>query len=1085
MRKIYPLFHVSNKAFIMLLSLFCTTSGFAQLKEITGAVYAKKDREPLPFVNLIAKGATLGTTTDFDGKFTISVPQNTQFLIFSFVGYKSDTLDIGDKTTLEVYLTETAEMLNEVVVTALGIKRDKKALGYSVQQVSGDELQVTRDASVINQLSGKVAGLSVSATNAGAGSSSRIVLRGNSSFSGDNNALVVVDGVPVENNTTSNSEETWGGRDYGNGISDINSDDIESISVLKGASASALYGSRAANGVILITTKKGNRKRKGVSVSFSQNTTIDRAYIHYDLQNEFGAGRNGKYNPPYIINSSGIPVYNVGSASSFGSWGPRMTGDTIVDWDGITRTYSPQPNNYKDFYRNGYALTQSVSVEGNLGNTALRFSASDMRTQEIIDKSTFNRINLGLNIDSRVTKKIIIASYVAFAGQKVKNRFGLSDSKENPNRNYIQMPRNISNQSMEDFMVDSLGNEQTWYMNWAWHGNPYYAPAYKYNGDTKNRIFGNVSALWNPSENLSFVVRTAPDFSILNFEQRDPIGSLTSSQGGFSENKTNQFLINSDFLATFKNQITEDIKYSLNAGGNAMVQHADYYTAYTKGGLRVPGLYTIDNSVDNPYIHQTPVNKKALNSLYAFGQLEYKDFLFLDITGRNDWSSTLPKGNNSYFYPSVSMGFVFSELLNCSPKMEQIFSFGKLRASYAQVGNDTRPYQLDPTFFVDTVSNIFGDIAYISNQVPPKNLKPEKIKSYELGADINFFMNRLIFDMSWYKNNAENQIVPADISHASGSTTALINAGNIENKGVEIQMRAVPVKSKNFSWEVTLSYTKNKSMVLELTEGLENLQLLEHWNLSIEARPGHPYGDIVGYAIERDNYGNKLLDENGMYLRNNTPQVLGNVNPDFSMSFHNGFKYKSFSFSFLIDARIGGKIFAGTNMYGYGYSGNFAETLEGRDAWYLSEQQREEAGVSSPNWTATGGYLAEGTYAPGTIINGVDVSGMPNQTYVNPERYWDQYSNWTNEIHEPFVYDASFVKLRELTFTYALPKSMLTNLFIKSASISLYGRNLWLMYKNVPNIDPETSHTNGNGQGYELYSYPNKQSVGFSLNVNF
>jgi hypothetical protein len=346
-------------------------------------------------------------------------------------------------------------------------------------------------------------------------------------------------------------------------------------------------------------------------------------------------------------------------------------------------------------------------------------------------------------------------------------------------------------------------------------------------------------------------------------------------------------------------------------------------------------------------------------------------------------------------------------------------------------------------------------------------------------------MNRLGLDFTWYKTNSVNQIVSADISQASGSVQALINAGNIENKGLEIQLKALAVEKNAFRWDFTLNFNNNKSMVKELDDRIDNLQLLEHWNLSIEARPGNPYGDIVGYAILRDEQGNKLVDGNGMYIRNEVPQVLGNVNPDFSLSWQNSLRWKGITLSFLIDARIGGEMFAGTNMYGYGYSGNFEETLEGREAWYASEQARMDAGLSPEQWEATGGFLAEGVYTEGTVIDGVDVSGQTNHTFVNPELYWDQFSEWTNEIHEPFVYDASFVKLREMVLTYNLPLDFISKLKMKKASISLYARNLWIIYKAVPNIDPETFYTNGNGQGYELYSYPNKRSFGFSLNVNF
>lgn len=1057
---------------------------FAQDKTISGTVFSLKDKQPIPFVNIVAQGTQQGTTSNIDGFYQITVPGNTQFLVFSYVGYKMDTLAIDGRLSINVYLKETSEMLDEVVVTALGIKRDKKALGYAVQKVTGDELQVTKDASVINQLSGKVAGLQISSTNAGSGSSSRIVLRGNNSFLGDNNALIVVDGVPIENNTMSNAEDTWGGRDYGNGISDVNSDDIESISVLKGAGASALYGSRAANGVILITTKKGMRK-KGIGVSFTNNTSIDKAYIHYKLQNIYGGGRNGNFSPPFITNNQGIPVYNTSSASAFGSWGPKMEGQEIIDWDGNPATYSAQPDNYKDYFQNGYTLSNSLALDASRGNSAIRFSVSDIRTREIIKNSSFARTNLGLNLDTKILKKAEIKTYISYIHQNVDNRYGLSDDHNNPNRNYIMMPRNISNESMQNYLMNEAGEEQTWYMNWAWQGNPFYATQYVYNGDKKDRIFGHASFTWHFSDKLDFMIRTAPDYSNIHLENHNPFGSRSSSLGSYSENETTQFLINSDFLLSFKDKLNEDFSYSLNAGGNAMYQSSTYYSGYTNGGLIIPGDYSLENSVNPPYTHTSPAYEKAINSIYAFGQIDFRHFLFLDVTGRNDWSSTLPKGNNSYFYPSLSMGFAFTDLMNLSKDVEKYFSFGKIRASYAEVGNDTKPYQLAPTFFIDSVSNVFGTIAYISNQVAPLDLKPERIKSIELGTDLRFFMNRVSLDVSWYKTNAINQILSADVSQASGSVTALINAGNIENRGIELQLKVSPIKHTDFSWDFNINYTRNRSEVVELAQGLDNLQILEHWGLSIEARPGHPYGDIVGFAVLRDDAGNKLVDKNGMYIRNEIPQVLGNINPDFTLSFFNTLRYKAFSLSFLVDARIGGEMFSGTNLYGYGYSGNFEETLDGRDAWYASETAREAAGLTPEEWISTGGYLAEGVYPAGTIINGETVGGQTNKTFVNPEKYWDQFSSWTNEIHEPFVYDASFVKLREVVFSYTLPEIWISKIGMRKASVSLYGRNLWLIYKNVPNIDPESYSTNGNGQGYELYSYPNKRSVGFSLNVNF
>jgi len=1071
-----------NKLFLLILIALCSCGiTLSQEVEITGRVISSDDDQGLPGVTIQLEGTSTGTATDIDGIYRLMIPERSGVLVFSFIGYASQNVEINNRAVIDVILLPSAEELDAVVVTALGIEREKKSIGYSVQEVKGEELQITRDASVINQLAGKVSGLTVSPTNAGAGSSSRIVLRGNNSFTSNNQALIVVDGMPIENTTISNAEDTWGGRDNGNGVTDLNPDDIESISVLKGASASALYGSRAANGVILITTKKG-LEGKGIGINYTNNTSFNYAYIHYDLQNIYGGGRNGKFEPPFQV-IGGIPRYDMISSSAYGSWGPKMEGQDIIDWDGKSHTYSPQPDNYRNYFQPGLTFNNSLSVDGGAKNLSYRVSIGDLRTREIIPNASFARTNLSLNFNARFLDKFEFQTYVSYIHQHTQNRYGLSDSHDNVNRNYIMMPRHISNQSLEENIMNETGEEQTWYMSWAWQTNPYYNPKYRLNGDKKNRILGNASLTYHLNDHLDLLIRTAPDVSFYKTDEKGYPGAIGNALGSYSEGEIEQFLINSDFLITYNNSIGNKLFYSVSGGGNAMYQRIDRYHGHTVGGLKVPDEFSLENSVDTPY-QRSDYYEKAINSLYAFVQLDYQHFLFLDLTGRNDWSSTLPENNNSYFYPSANIGFAFTELIK-DKSVQRILSFGKLRASYAEVGNDAEPYQLSPTFYVDSASSVYGTYAYITNRVPATDLKPERTKSFELGTDLRFFMNRISLDFTWYKTNSINQIVPVDISQSSGSTQALINAGNIENKGIEMQLGVIPVRNANFTWDLVLNYTKNRSKVIELAPGVENLQILEHWRLSIEARPDHPYGDIVGYAILRDDQGNKLVDANGIYIRDTIPRVLGNVTPDHALSFSNNLTYKNISLGFLIDARIGGEMFAGTNMYGYGYSGNFEETLEGRDAWYGSEAAREEAGVEPEDWIATGGYLAEGVYADGTVIDDKDVSGQPNQSYVNPEKYWDQFSSWTNEIHEPFVYDASFVKLREVTLSYQLPKEWTNKIKMKMATIALYGRNLWVIYKKVPNIDPETFFTNGNGQGYELYSYPNVRSFGFSINVSF
>lgn len=1066
-----------KKIILSSILVFMCFFSFAQ-KNITGKVSSSDDNTPVPFVNIIGLVSKAGTSSDFNGHFSISLPDNETHLIFSAIGFKQDTIPITG-SMINVSLRPTAQQLDELVVTALGIKREKKSLGYAMTEVKGDDLQKTSDYSVIDKLAGKVAGLDITSTNGGAGSSSRIILRGNNSITGNNQALIVVDGVPVNNFTISNSGAEWGGHDYGNAVSDINPQDIASVSVLKGASASALYGSQAMDGVILITTKKG--KSGKIGISFSSKTSIDMPYIHYQLQNTYGAGRNGKFEGAWdMIN--GIPAYNSSYDLCKGSWGPKMEGQVYIDWDGKEKLFLPQENNYRNYFQNGVTSNNSIAIDGGTNNISYRLSASNIYTRDIVPGASINRTNIGLNISSNITEQLKFNAYVNYVNQKAKNRPGLSDAHDNPNRNYIHMPRNISTQSLSDYYEDANGNEVTWYENWNWMTNPYWNIKYQKNGDTRNRVFGHMSLTYDITPKLKIMARTAPDYSSTDYFSIDAMGGKIYGLGRYGEKTDEHFLINSDFLVTFNDKLSEYFDYSVNLGGNAMYYHNKTVSANTEGGLKIPYVYTLENS-KNP-IYYRPYNLEAAkNSIYAFGQISFKNFLFLDLTGRNDWSSTLPAGKNSFFYPSVGLSFVYTELFNNNFISEDVFSFGKLRFSYAGVGNDAQPYQLETTYeIIDNEG--YGDMAFINHTVSNLGLMPELVNSFEVGSDMKFFMNRLGIDITYYDTYSHNQITSMPVSAASGYSAAIINSGIIRNNGWEIQFNSSPVKTPSFGWDLDIGYSKNNSEVIELAPNVERAILYDHWRLSIEARPGSPYGDIVGFGVLRDENNNLLVDKAGMIIRDETPKVIGNFTPDFGLSLANTFKYKNLSLYVLIYGRFGGDMFAGTNMYGYGYAGNFEQTLEGREEWYESEEQRETAGISPEDWTPTGGMLIEGVYQNGTIINGIDVSGQPNQTFADPYIYYQKVSMWQEEIHEPFIYDASFIKLREISLTYQLPSKVFERWNLKGLSVGIYGTNLWLIHSNVPNLDPETMLTNGNGQGYELYSYPNRRSVGFSLNIN-
>lgn len=1056
-----------KKTILLLILLAGTGILPAQNISISGSILSAKDQSPVAFANIIAEGARSGASSDLDGRFELQIPANTKNLIVSCMGFATDTIAFHGQANLKIELIPSMQQLDEFVVTALGISRKKKALGFSVQEVKGDDIQTARDPNMINSLSGKVAGLQISSTTGGPASSSRIVLRGNSSFN-NNQALIVVDGVPI-NNETNNTTNEWGGFDYGSGISDINPDDVESISVLKGASASALYGSRAQNGVIIITTKKG-KKSKDLGIRFSSNTEFTQAYIPIEFQNEYGAGRNGKFEAPWKINDEGIPVYQTESPSAYGSWGPRMEGQTIIDWDGQKKTFDPQPNNYRDYFNTGLNTTNNISLEGGSDRMTYRFSYTNLYNKDIVPETKLNRHNFNLHTVASISKAIKLDFSTSYMYQKANNRLGLSNSFSVP-RNYIFMPRHISDASLEDHMMNENGYEQTWYTNWNWQTNPYWMHTYELNDDVRNRIVGNVKLDIQLMEKLKFMLRANADIGIHRFNNRQAFKGISNSLGSYNQRWLHNFQYNTDFLFSWDDKINPDWEYNLNFGGNILQYKNEDEAAWTDGGLSVPNFYNVNYS-NNPTRNNYYLREKRINSVYGFGQLAYKGWMYLDLTARNDWSSTLPSANNSYFYPSVSAGFIFTDAFDFAPEW---LPFGKLRASWAQVGGDTDPYQLQYTF---NQLGSYNGVPYsaITSFIPNLNLQPEITTSQEIGANLHFLSHNLILDVTYYNQTTKNQILAANVSPASGSLMAMINSGKINNKGVELELTAKILNNPTgFSWNTSLNLAKNSSEVLELADDLPAYTLRTHWRLSIEARPGHPYGDIVGYAIKRDADGNKLINsQTGLYVRDDQPSVLGNYMPDLTGGFRNSLSYKDISLSFLIDFRIGGDMYSGTNMYMSGYSGNLESTLEGREEWYASEAAREAAGVSPNDWTATGGYLAEGVFA----------NGETNNIYVNPEEYWGQFTDWGNEIHEPFIYDATYFKLRELVLTWNIPDNALRKLRISNASVSLVGRNLWLIYSGVPNVDPESSYTNGNGQGFEIYSYPMRRSFGINLKFN-
>ena len=640
------------------------------------------------------------------------------------------------------------------------------------------------------------------------------------------------------------------------------------------------------------------------------------------------------------------------------------------------------------------------------------------------------------------------------------------------------MPRNVSTESLRDYK-DAAGNEKVWYSVWSWQSNPYWRAHENRNEDIRDRFIGATQMQYKITDWLSVQGRTGMDFFLERRNARTATGSFDNLTGGYSEQWMKALEHNSDFLIAFNKKWGDDLQLSANLGGNTMTR--SYEEIFSSAGrLAIPHFYDINNSLEPPTVTDFR-SKERINSLYGSAQFGFRNYLYLDVTGRNDWSSTLPQGNNSYFYPSGNVSFVFSEVL---PQKSKFFDFGKVRASVASVGSDGDPYMLAQRY--TSTGNYNSNPTYSVVSVRPNpDLKPETTFSLEAGMDLRFLKNRLRLDFTYYNSVTRNQIIEADVAPSSGYAKAVINAGKIQNQGVEIQLNITPVKTTNFSWNSTLNFTKNISKVVELAEGLETFPLGEHWRVFVEARPGNPYGDIVTYATAKDENGNRLVDSTGLYVQDSNLSVVGNYNPKFLMGWQNEFKYKNFFLSFLVDMRYGGEMYAASNMYAMGYSGTVEQTLPGREEWYASEAAREAAGMEPEEWTATGGYLAEGVYAPGTMINDVDVSGQTNAVYVNPEDYWGQFSEWGNELPEPHVYDASYIKLREISFGYQFPTEIAQKLKLGGLSVSFVGRNVWIIWKKVPNIDPESAYSNGNAQGLEYASFPGTRSLGINLNLKF
>ncbi|HSV88306.1 MAG TPA: SusC/RagA family TonB-linked outer membrane protein [Bacteroidales bacterium] len=1055
------------------LLLFLGLSAHGQERLVTGTVVNLADGTLLPGVTITVKGTPRGVITDIQGRYQIAaLPGET--LVFSFIGMVTREITLDNRVMVNMELEPDIAVLDEIVVTALGISRESKALGFSVTEVSANQIAQTGEINPISSLAGKVAGLDITQTTAGPSGSRRVVIRGINEIMGNNQPLYVIDGVPVENSTLGQATE-WGGFDLGDGTSDLNPEDIESISVLKGAAAAALYGSRAMNGVILITTKRGDRGRPGLGIEMNSSTTWDVVSTRLDeYQNFFGQGSNG------LLPMHGQMANNITSA-----WGPRLNPDsTILQRDGVRRPFTLVENNIKDFFNVGTTLHNTVSLTQVSENSSLRFSFGNVYNSDIIPGSGLVRNNLTLRGTSNVANIIEFDSRISFSTERVDNRPALTDDVNNIGNGLVGLAPNFDQAWLQTY-ADELGNYIDYTGN-PYRANPYWTINQTSNESSRNRITGFVAATVNLHPMLRLRLRSGLDqfsFDFFNFYNRN----TPTRHGGFlAENQFNVMEMNNEALLIFENRFADVLDVTASFGGNMMRSQTEVLTSLGTEIL-APGVVSIINFQN---VTATPdLFRKKIHSLYGFLQLGYRGFLYLDFAGRNDWSSTLPVANNSYFYPSISGSFIPTEAFDFNLPW---LTFAKLRASWAQVGSDTDPHKLDLTYSLAGRTHLGFPLGGISGTLLPNpHLKPQTATSYEFGADFRFFNNRVGIDFTYFNQLTTDQIIEVQVPEASGFERAILNSGDMRNSGIELMLRARPI-DRELRWDISLNYARTTNVVERLADEVDALTIADaRWaGVRVIAREGSEFGIISGRGFQRDPNGNIIHGSNGLPLFTPEPIDLGSILPDWIGGLHNTFSYRGVSVRTSIDFRMGGNIYSLTNRAMY-IGGTHSATLPGRDGfidWANRNQAAYLAFINAGGIPASfvplpldGGHVGVGVVQTGVDLNGNPIFA-PNTRIVNPQEYWNRAVSDVGELN---VYDASYIKLRDISIGYTIPRRLLGNLPVQSVTISAIGRNLFVLYKNVPNIDPESTYNNSNGQGLEYGSLPTRRHFGFNLNVKF
>ena len=1064
----------------VLLGLIPAAATAQEAPTVSGQVKSTPGGTPLAGAIVSIASLRVSATTDNDGRYRLVLPAGSSGavqLTVRRIGYQTSTVPVtltGTSVEQDVALTEGAIELTQVVVTALGIEREPRSLPFAAQAISGAQLSDVPTNNVVSALGGKIAGVQVTSSSSPFGSA-RIVVRGASSILGQNQPLIVVDGIPIDNSAASNSGYgggSLGGYDVGNAASDISADNIASVTVLKGPNAAALYGSRAANGAIVYTTKSGKgapNQGFGVTATFGANMEAPLRLPNY--QNRYGQGFYGEFD---FVDGNGGGVNDYADES----WGPKLDGRTTgCVFVAGTTTYDTShpcnqffgagpwqahPNNVRDFWNTGLMINANVAVARSSDRSNVRLSVGRTNESGMYPNNTNNRTDVALSGGTQVSDHWSAEASVNYINDGMQNQPAQAYEEIDPMQGFIWFGRQVDTRILKNNIFRNPNDPFTqqivagvpglrtdapipYSWNYSYHPSPYWMTNVKTTDYARNRGLGHAAVTYKVNDWLSVTGRSGRDWYQNQFRANYPVNDISPfNSGGLIDVGETRSETNNDFLITANRTLTPSLSLTVNAGGNQ--RKNDFKSSIQQvNALAVPGVYTMNNSDGQP-VTSTPEFHKKVNSLYGSATLNYRDWLSVDITGRNDWSSTLPKGANSLFYPSIGAAFVFTDALNLRSNW---LSYGKVRASWTRVGNDTDPYQLAAIYDCNPWGGRPSCDA--ADRLPNPNLKPEQTTGEEIGADLGFLHDRVIFNATVYQKSTTNQILPVSISAATGYRQKVVNSGEVRNRGIELAATLTPIDRGGFRWNTVVNWSKNSNRVLSLFSGVSQIIVGSYWNVNVTADVGQPYGNLTGYRWQRDAQGHIVVGDDGLPIRDATQRALGNYNPDWVGGISNTFSYKRMSLSFAIDGQMGGQVYSVTKWFGQ-YSGVLANTLAGREL----------------DWNN-----------PGYIVpNAVYANGQPDTTHVLAQDYWHN----TFYAQEPGIFDATYFKLREARLSYALPPSVARFLGFSDATFAVVGRNL-ILWAGQPTIDPETAFDTSNRQGVENGQLPTARSIGFTMSV--